>query len=314
MLRFLIRRVLSGVLVMWLVTTVVFILFFATSRDPAARFAGKSATPATLALLRHRMGLDEPLPLQYWHFVTRLLSGDLGYSYATHSPVGEMVKDAVPVTLSVVVGAATLWLITGVVAGVISATRARSAMDRGVTVLVIVGMSVPAFVTASTLLFLLAFSLPVFPLGGYVPLHADPAGWLQHLILPWITGAIVQAAFYTRLTRGSLLDVLDEDYVRTARAKGLGERRVVYRHGLRSALAPVVTQFGMDLGSALSGASVVETVFGLQGIGQLTVRSMTLGDLPVIMAVVLLAAFGIVVASIVVDVVYALLDPRVRLT
>jgi peptide/nickel transport system permease protein len=314
MLRFLIRRVLSGVFVMWLVTTVVFILFFATSRDPAARFAGKSATPATLALLRHRMGLDEPLPLQYWHFLTRLLSGDLGYSYATHSQVGAMVKDAVPVTLSVVVGAATLWVITGVVTGVISATRAHSVVDRGVTVLVIVGMSVPVFVTASTLLFLLAFSLPVFPLGGYVPLHADPVGWLQHLILPWITGAVVQAAFYTRMTRGSLLDVLDEDYVRTARAKGLGERRVVYRHGLRSALAPVVTQFGMDLGSALSGASVVETVFGLQGLGQLTVRSMALGDLPVILAVVLLAAFGIVVASIVVDVVYALLDPRVRLT
>ncbi|GLY83081.1 ABC transporter permease [Actinoallomurus iriomotensis] len=314
MLRFLIRRVLSGVFVMWLVTTVVFVLFFATSRDPAARFAGKSATPATLALLRHRMGLDEPLPLQYWHFLTRLLSGDLGYSYATHSSVNGLVTDALPVTLSLVGGASALWLLTGVATGVISATRAHSAVDRGITVLVIVGMSVPAFVTAATLLYLLAFRLPVFPLGGYVPLHADPVGWLQHLILPWITGALLQSAFYTRMTRGSLLDVLDEDYVRTARAKGLGERRVVLRHGLRSALTPVVTQFGMDLGAALSGALVTETVFGLQGVGQLTVRSMTLGDLPVIMAVVLLAAFGIVVASIVVDVVYALLDPRVRLT
>jgi peptide/nickel transport system permease protein len=313
MLRFLIRRILFGVLVLWIVTTGVFILFFATSKDPAARFAGKSATPATLALLRHRMGLDEPLPLQYWHFVTRLLSGDLGYSYATRSSVDGLIGDALPVTVSLVCGAAILCLLTGVFTGVISATRAHSVVDRGITFLVIVGMSVPAFVTAATLLYLLAFKLPVFPLGGYVPLHDDPVGWLQHLLLPWITGALLQSAVYTRLTRGSLLDVLDEDYVRTARAKGLRERRVVYRHGLRSALTPVVTQFGLDLGAVLSGALVTETVFGLQGIGQLTVRSMTSGDLPVIMAVVLLAALGTVVANILVDVVYAVLDPRVRL-
>ncbi|WP_329257340.1 ABC transporter permease [Actinoallomurus sp. NBC_01490] len=314
MLRFLIRRVLSGVLVMWLVTTVVFLLFFATSRDPAARFAGKSATPETLALLRHRMGLDEPLPLQYWHFVTRLLSGDLGYSYATRSPVGGLIENALPVTVSLVCGAAVLWLLTGVVTGVVSATRARSVMDRGITLLVILGMSVPVFVTAATLLYLLAFKLPVFPLGGYVPLHEDPVEWFYHLMLPWITGALLQSAVYTRLTRGSLLDVLDEDYVRTARAKGLSERRVVYRHGLRSALTPIVTQFGMDLGAVLGGALVTETVFGLQGMGELTVRSMTSGDLPVIMAVVLLAALGTVVANILVDAAYALLDPRVRLT
>jgi peptide/nickel transport system permease protein len=227
MLRFLIRRTLSGVLVMWLVTTIVFLLFFATSRDPAARFAGKSATPATLALLRHRMGLDEPLPLQYWHFVTRLLSGDLGYSYATRSSVGGLIESALPVSVSLVCGAAALWLAAGVVTGVIGATRMRSVVDRGITLLVVVGMSVPVFVTAATLLYVLAFRLPVFPLGGYVPLRSDPAEWFYHLVLPWITGALLQSAVYTRLTRGSLLDVLGEDYVRTARAKGLSERRVV---------------------------------------------------------------------------------------
>jgi peptide/nickel transport system permease protein len=314
MLRFLIRRTLSGVLVMWLVTTIVFLLFFATSRDPAARFAGKSATPATLALLRHRMGLDEPLPLQYWHFVTRLLSGDLGYSYATRSSVGGLIESALPVSVSLVCGAAALWLAAGVVTGVIGATRMRSVVDRGITLLVVVGMSVPVFVTAATLLYVLAFRLPVFPLGGYVPLRSDPAEWFYHLVLPWITGALLQSAVYTRLTRGSLLDVLGEDYVRTARAKGLSERRVVYRHGLRAALTPVVTQFGVDFGAVMSGAVVTETVFGLQGMGELTVRSMTEGDLPVIMAVVLLAALGTVAANILADVAYALLDPRVRLT
>jgi peptide/nickel transport system permease protein len=314
MLRFLIRRTLSGVLVMWLVTTTVFLLFFATSRDPAARFAGKSATPATLALLRHRMGLDEPLPLQYWHFVTRLLSGDLGYSYATRSSVGGLIESALPVSVSLVCGAAALWLAAGVVTGVIGATRMRSVVDRGITLLVVVGMSVPVFVTAATLLYVLAFRLPVFPLGGYVPLRSDPAEWFYHLVLPWITGALLQSAVYTRLTRGSLLDVLGEDYVRTARAKGLSERRVVYRHGLRAALTPVVTQFGVDFGAVMSGAVVTETVFGLQGMGELTVRSMTEGDLPVIMAVVLLAALGTVAANILADVAYALLDPRVRLT
>lgn len=314
MLRFLVRRILSGVLVLWLVTTCVFLLFFATSRDPAARFAGKSATPATLGLLRYRMGLDDPLPVQYWHFVTRLLSGDLGYSYATRSPVRGLIGSSLQVTASLVAGAATLWLVIGVVTGVISATRARSVVDRVITVLVLVGISMPVFITALTLLYLLTYRIRIFPQAGYVPLQDDPVEWLYHLLLPWITGALLQSAFYTRLTRGSLLDVLGEDYVRTARAKGLNERRVIYRHGLRSAITPVLTQFGMDVGASLSGALVTEWVFGLQGLGQLSVRSMTAGDLPVIMAIVLLAALFVVIANIIVDVAYAVLDPRVRLT
>jgi peptide/nickel transport system permease protein len=313
-LRFLIRRVLTGVLVLWIVTTCVFILFFATSRDPAARFAGRFATPATLALLRHRMGLDDPIPVQYGHFVARLLRGDFGYSYATRSPVGDMLKDALPTTLSLTSGGAALWLLVGVVTGVFSATRAHSFLDRAVTVLVLIGISVPAFITALTLLYLLTVELRIFPQAGYVPIHDDPVGWCEHLILPWTTFAVVQSAVYTRLTRGSLLDVLGEDYIRTARAKGLRERRIVYGHGMRSALTPVVTQFGIDIGTALSGALVTESVFGLPGMGRLTVMSLTSGDLPVIMAVVLIAAFFIVLANIVVDAVYAVLDPRVRLT
>jgi peptide/nickel transport system permease protein len=314
MLRFLIRRILFGVLVLWIVTTGVFILFFATSKDPAARFAGKSATPDTLALVRHRLGLDDPLPVQYWHFVQRLLHGDLGYSFTTQAPVTSMIKDALPASLSLILGAAVLWLATGIVAGVISATRARTLLDRGITLAVLVGISMPAFIIGLTLSYVLAVKVQIFPQTGFVPIQDNPVQWFQHLILPWITLALLQSAIYTRLTRGSLLDVLGEDYIRTARAKGMPERRVIYRHGLRSALTPVVTQAGVDIGVLIGGTLVTESVFGLQGIGQLTVQSLTNGDLPVIMAVVLIAAFFVVLANLVVDVAYSFLDPRVRLS
>jgi peptide/nickel transport system permease protein len=310
MLRFLIRRTLSGALVLWTVTTCVFVLFFVTSRDPAARFAGKSATPATLALLRHRMGLDDPLPVQYWHFLTRLSRGDLGYSYATRSPVADLIKEALPATVSLAVGGVVLWTLTGLVAGVLCARRPHGLLDRGIAVVVLLGVSVPVYISALTLLYLFTLKLRIFPQGGYVPIQDSPLRWFEHLLLPWTTAVLMQSALYTRLTRGSLLDVLGEDYVRTARAKGLTERRVIYRHALRAALTPVLTQVGMDIGGALSGALVTETVFGLQGIGQLSVRSMTSGDLPVIMAVVLLAAFFVVLANLAVDIAYAFLDPR----
>jgi peptide/nickel transport system permease protein len=314
MLRFLIRRVLFGVLVLWIVTTGVFILFFATSKDPAARFAGKSATPDTLALVRHRLGLDDPLPVQYWHFVSRLLHGDLGYSFATQSPVTSMIKDALPASLSLILGAAVLWLIAGIIAGTISATRARTLLDRSITVTVLIGISMPAFIVGLTLSYVLAVKIQIFPQTGFIPIQDNPVQWFQHLVLPWITLALLQSAIYTRLTRGSLLDVLGEDYIRTARAKGLPERKVIYRHGLRSALTPVVTQAGVDIGVLIGGTLVTETVFGLQGIGQMTVRSLTTGDLPVIMGVVLIAAFFVVLGNLVVDVAYSFLDPRVRLS
>ncbi|WP_329248730.1 ABC transporter permease [Actinoallomurus sp. NBC_01490] len=314
MFRFLIRRILFGILVLWIVTLGVFILFFATSKDPAARFAGKSATPATLALVRHRLGLDDPLPVQYWHFLTRLLHGDLGYSFATQASVTSMIKQALPASLSLILGAAVLWLAAGLVAGVISATRARTLLDRGITLSVLVGISMPAFIVGMTLQYVLAVKLQIFPQTQYKPLGENPVQWFEHMIMPWITLALLQSAIYTRLTRGSLLDVLGEDYIRTARAKGLRERRVIYRHGLRSALTPVVTQAGVDIGVLIGGTLVTETVFGLQGIGQMTVQSLTNGDLPVIMGVVLIASFFVVLGNLVVDIVYSFLDPRVRLS
>ncbi len=318
MLRFLIRRVLFGILVLWLINIAVFVLFFVAPHDPARTIAGRQATAETVALVRHRLGLDQPILTQYWHFLVRLGHGDLGYSYYNSEPVRSLIAARLPVTVSLTLGGAVLWLVMGVGIGVLAARRPRSLMDRGATVFVLAGLSMPTFLVGLLLLYFLFFRLHLagidaFPGGGYVPLTTDPALWAQHLALPWLTLALVSAATYSRLTRGSLLDVLGEDYVRTARSKGLSERRVVYQHALRGALTPVVTQLGIDVGALLGGAIITESVFGLPGLGQLAVQSVTTQDLPVIVGIVLVASCFVVVANIVVDLLYAVLDPRVRL-
>jgi peptide/nickel transport system permease protein len=231
--------------------------------------------------------------------------------------VRSLIWERLPVTLSLAVGAAVLWLVIGVSSGVLAATRPRSLADRVVTVTALVFYSMPAFLLGLIFLYFLFFRLHLagidfFPGSGYVPLTESPWEWARHLILPWLTIALVTAALYSRLTRGSMLDVLGEDYIRTARAKGLRERRVVYRHGLRSAVSPVITQFGIDLGTLLGGVIIVENIFGLQGVGSLAVQSVRSQDLPVIIGTVVLASAFIVAANIVVDICYALLDPRVR--
>jgi peptide/nickel transport system permease protein len=318
MYRFLLRRLAFAVVVLWLVSVAVFVLFFVAPHDPARLIAGRLATPETLALVRHRLGLDQPVLVQYLRFLGGVLHGDLGYSYYNSEPVTTLIAARVPVTLSLTLGAAVVWLLLGVAAGVVAARRPGTTVDRGITALVLAGLSTPPFLLGLLFLYVLFFRLHLagvdwFPGGGYTPLTADPLGWAQHLILPWLTLAIVSAATYARLTRTSLLEVLGEDYVRTARAKGLTERRVVYRHGVRAALTPVVTQLGIDVGTLLGGAIVTETVFGLPGLGQLAVQSVTTQDLPVIIGIVLLAALFIVLANIMVDAGYAVLDPRVRL-
>lgn len=316
MVRFLARRLLFGVLVLWLISVAVFMLFFVAPHDPARTIAGRQATAETVALVRHRLGLDQPILTQYGHFLTGLAHGDLGYSYYNSEPVRSLIAVRLPVTLSLTLGGAVLWLIIGVGVGVLAARRPRSPIDRGATVFVLAGLSMPTFLVGLLLLYFLFFRLHLvgvdaFPGGGYVPLTQSPAQWAQHLVLPWLTIALVSAATYSRLTRGALLEVLGEDYVRTARSKGLSDRRVVYRHALRSALTPVVTQLGIDVGALLGGAIITENVFGLPGLGQLAVQSVTTQDLPVIVGLVLLAAFFVVVANIVVDLCYAVLDPRV---
>jgi peptide/nickel transport system permease protein len=317
-LRFLIRRTALGALVLWLISMIIFALFFIAPSNVARTLAGRQATPATVELIQHRLGLDLPIWRQYLGFIGRALHGDLGYDYYHQVPVTTVIARAAPVTISLVIGSAILWLALGVFNGVMSAIKPRSFLDRSLTVFALFFYSMPSFLLGLLLLYFLYFQLTlagirVFPPGGYVHLSDGIVPWMQHLVLPWLTLALVSAAIYTRLTRGSMLDVLGEDYIRTARSKGIAESRVIVRHGLRSALTPVVTQFGIDVGTLLGGAVVTETVFSLPGIGKASIDAITQQNQPVIIATVLLASAAVVIANIVVDVVYAVLDPRVRL-
>ena len=246
------------------------------------------------------------------------LHGNLGYDYYHGESVNSIIAQAFPITLSLVIGAAVIWFTIGVLSGVASAVRPRSLLDRVFTVLALFFYSMPSFVLGLLLLELLYFELSVhglhwFPASGYVSPSQSVFGWFQHLILPWFTLALVSAAAYTRLTRTSMLDVLGEDYIRTARAKGLRESRITFRHGLRAALAPVITQLGIDTGTLFGGAVITEVVFGLPGLGYTAVQAITNQDLPVIIGVVIVTAAAVVVANLLVDIGYAMLDPRVRL-
>ncbi len=318
MLTFLLRRLGQGVVVLWLITMAVFALFYVAPNDVARSLAGRQATPETIALISQRLGLDQPIWKQYVDFVWRALHGDLGYDYYHQVPVTTIMGAALPVTASLVAGAAIIWVSLGVTNGVVSAIRPRSLTDRSLTVFALFFYSMPSFLLGLIFLYFLYYQLTLrgitlFPAGGYAPLEAGLGDWLRHMMLPWFTLALVQAATYTRLTRGSMLDVLGEDYVRTARSKGIGERRVVLRHGLRSALTPVVTQFGIDVAALLGGAVVTEQVFSLPGLGKTAVDAINQQDLPVIIGIVLFASTAVVVANIIVDALYAVLDPRVRL-
>lgn len=319
MAAFIVRRALFGILVLWIISVVVFVMFFVAPHDVARLLAGRQANQAEIDAVRRSLGLDRPILDQYISWVTKLLHGDLGYSYRGSVPVRDLLASRLPVTASLAFGAAIIWLVLGVAAGVLASVRPRKIADRVVTFLALFFYSMPTFLLGLLLLYfafykLYTAGLPLFPGGGYVNLSEDPIGWADHLILPWFSLALVTAAVYSRLTRGSMLDVLGEDYIRTARSKGISEKRVVLRHALRSALTPVVTQFGIDLGALLGGAIITENVFGLPGLGQLAVQSIFNQNLPVIIAIVVIASVFIVVANIGVDLVYAFLDPRVRLT
>lgn len=316
--RFLVRRVFTGLIVMWLVATAAFFLFFARPVTTVARqLAGRAATPQVINQVISNLGLDKPLLTQYGHYLNNLIHGNLGYSYYNQESVNTILKQDLPPTISLVIGGVILWLVAGLAVGILSATKARSLFDRFSTIGVLIGLSLPTFVLGQLLL--LVVFLPLNQHGftwintGYVGITAGVGTWMGHMILPWVTLAVVQAAVYTRLCRGQLLDVLGEDYIRTARAKGLSERRVVYKHGIRAAMTPVVSQLGVDIGQLLGGVVVVETVFGLGGIGQVAVQAINTDNLPVIIGFVIVAAFFVVVANIVVDLCYALLDPRVRI-
>jgi peptide/nickel transport system permease protein len=317
--RFLIRRILTGILVLWLVATGTFFLFFARPVIVVAReLAGRAASAGVLQQVIRDLGLNLPLRVQYGHFLDRVfLHLDFGTSYYTGEPVRTILAQDIPITASVVVGGVLLWLITGLGTGILSAVRPRSWFDRTATVGVLAGLSAPTFVVGELLIILIFVPLNQHGFSwiqtGYSPLSQGPVAWAGHMILPWITLAVVQAAVYTRLSRGSLIDTLGEDYIRTARAKGLSERRVIFRHGVRAALTPVTSQLGVDIGALLGGVVVVEQVFGLPGLGFDSVNAIATGNLPVIIGFVIVASAFVIIANIIVDMVYALLDPRVRL-
>lgn len=317
-LRFLLRRLLLGVLTLLAVSLGIFGLFYVAPNDPARSIAGPQATFATVDLIRRNLGLDKPVPERFWQFLTSLLHGDLGFSYYSQQSVTSQISQRRPVTFSLAIGSAALFVVVGVSLGIMSARHPGYLRDRFGTVFVLVGLSFPTFVFGLLLLYVAFYlltiaGLPIFPGAGYVPLAESPFQWARHLILPWVTVAFVSAATYARLSRSMMLDVLGEDYIRTARAKGLSERRVVYKHGMRSVITPLVTQFGVDLAALLGGLVVTERIFGLQGIGSLAVDAVTRGDQPTIIGVVLLATFFVVVANILIDFGYVLLDSRVRL-
>lgn len=316
--RYIVRRLLWVVVLLFLVSLVTFVVFYAfPSADPAQLRAGRQPNPQLVEQIRHSLGLDKPWYVQYWRFMKSLvLHFDFGRSYHYDVPVRDEIFRSVGPTASLTIGAAVLWLVTGLAVGTISAVKRGKLIDRLSMGGALVAISAPVYWLGLVALYLFATDigkLHVFPgAGSYTPIADDPWAWFTSLILPWVVLAASFAAFYARLLRGNLIETMSEDYVRTARAKGLSERRVVLRHGVRGAVTPVVTAAGLDIGILLGGAVLTETVFNIPGIGRLAYDSIQVGDLPMIQGTVLLGAFFIVIANLLVDVLYAFLDPRVR--
>lgn len=319
MLLYIIRRLLWATVVVLIVLLLTFAVFYLLpAGDPALRFAGKSPTPESLALIRDRLGLDEPWYEQYGRFVKTFVTGDeygwpgLGYSYNSNVSVLGEVKERAPRTLLLIIGAAVIWLVLGVSIGVLSAVKRRTIADRLSMGFVLVGISAPVFWLGLMALFIFWKTLHVTGGTGYVPITEDPRGFFSHMILPWVVLSILFAATYARMTRNTLLETLGEDYIRTARAKGLSERRVIIRHGLRASMAPIVTMFGLDIALLVGGAIITESVFNIQGLGWLAIDGTLNQDLPTVIGVVMLGAVAVVIMNLLVDIAYAFIDPRVR--
>jgi peptide/nickel transport system permease protein len=323
MARYIVRRVIAVLLLLVSVASLTFIFFnLFPSTDPALLRAGRNPTPDLIAAIREDLGLDRPWTVRLGDYLADVfLRFDFGISYQSNRlPVLGEIVDRLPATFSLMVGAVLLWSAVGLSVGIISAIRRRSRFDRFAMAAALVAISAPVYWVGLVLLFLFAPDIGALPLpfvggaGSYRPITEAPLDWLQALILPWVALATAYAATYARVLRGSLLEVVGEDYIRTARAKGLSERRVIFRHAIRSAITPVVTLLGLDIGLLLGGAILTETVFNVPGVGRLAYDGIVAGDLPVIQGTVLFGAFFIVIANLVVDIAYSFLDPRVRLS
>jgi peptide/nickel transport system permease protein len=322
MVRYIIRRLLWVIVLLVVVTFITFLIFYTLpSADPAVLRAGRSPNPELVKQIRHQLGLDKSFFQQYGHYMNRLvLHFDFGYSYQNNINVKQQIFDRLPATASLAIGAAIVWILTGIGIGIISAIKRRSLLDRLAMGGALVAISAPVYWLGLVVLYLFSsdigkFKIPFFHgAGSYVPFSDDPSAWFQSLLLPWFVLAAAFAALYARLLRANLIEVMSEDYIRTARAKGLSERRVIFRHGVRSAITPIVTAAGLDIGILLGGAILTETVFNIPGVGRLAYDSIQNSDLPMIQGTVLLGAFFIITANLIVDVIYAFLDPRVRYT
>jgi peptide/nickel transport system permease protein len=318
MTRYIIRRLLWGILLLILVSALTFVLFrVLPTADPATLRAGRLQNPKVIAEIRHDLGLDKPLLTQFWLYMKGIfLHFDLGFSYYSSASVKSLIVSRLPATVSLVIGGAIVWLVTGLSIGIISALRPRSVLDRVSMGTALVFVSAPEYWLGLIVLYLVSADIGVFRIfpgaGSYVPLTSDPWKWFTSLILPWFVVAAGTAAIYARLIRGSLIETMDQDYIRTARAKGLTERRVVLRHGVRGAINPILTILGLDIGLLLGSAVLVETVFNIPGIGRLNYDAITHSDFPIVQGTILLASFFVIVANIIVDIAYAYLDPRVR--
>jgi peptide/nickel transport system permease protein len=314
MLRFLIRRLIGAIAVLFAISVLVFLIFnVVPATNPAVRIAGKNAEPTLIHNVEKEWGFDKSLPEQYWTQMKLIFTGKVTSYSQAHINIDERIVEGIPATASLCIGAAIIWLAFGILFGYLSAIRAGGFTDRALTVLALVGISMPVFWLASILLYYLTYKIEIFPSNGYEPL-SDPWAWFTHLILPWITLAVLYVGFYSRVLRSSMLDVMNEDYVRTARAKGLSSRRVMLRHVLRNSLIPVITLFGLDFGAVIGGGAIVtEYMFNIEGVGLFTAEALKQQDFPSIMAVAIFGAFFIVLFNALVDVAYAYLDPRIRL-
>lgn len=314
MAQFIVRRVLGMIAVLFAISVIVFLIFnVVPNSDPAARIAGKNADPDLIARVNADLGLDRPLPVQYLTMMKQIFTGELT-SYASDRNVGEQIWHGLPATLSLCIGAAVIWMTLAVLFGYLSAVHAGKFGDRALSILSLVGISMPVFWLAAILLYFFTYKVELFPTGSYVPLTEDPLDWAYHLVLPWFTLAVLFIGFYSRVLRSNMLDAMNEDYVRTARAKGLTERQVRVRHVLRNSMIPIVTLFGLDFGMVVGGGAILtETVYNLDGVGLYAGEAIRSLDLPPLMAVTMFGAFFIVLFNTIVDIAYAVLDPRIRL-
>ncbi len=305
MITYLGRRLVQSALILLGVSLITFALLYLLPADPVRQIAGRSATPQTVENIRQQLGLDQPFIVQYWHYLTRLLGGDLGRSYIQRSEVTELIVSRLPASLLLMVGAILCELLIGLSMGLLAAVKRGTATDQTLMVASFVGVSAPQFVVGLLLLYVFAVRLSWFPIGGY--------GTWRHLVLPSLTMGILGAGWYARMMRSSMIDVLRQDYVRTARAKGLARGAILFRHALPNAILPIIAMIGIDIGIFMGGIVVVESVFGWPGIGQLAWQAIQRVDIPIIMGVTLVSAFAIVLGNLLADIIAPFIDPRIKL-